>query len=298
MSINGEDVGTFDEVNAWWREVLADVAPQSVRDNRHIDVEALVADRRKTPARHHRTGRNDWDFQPSAFLPAVIGIADPESPAYRAGLRTFDIVTGLAVSRCAAYGPRAHMLENRGETVPVTYLRPVSSQMPSAAWRRWPSSIPASFANARFRLGHGLLTAPGWNWPISTRGRPRGVLPLPCRGCAPATRCCVSMTKPCQRGRPSSSESSVLPIDRSHRTTSPPATIGGAHSGTFQIAARGIRRLDQGQIAKNNVLRVEHWVAVGTGDKVAHPAPISLCRRQSPRGNLRRHADDRVAFVR
>ena len=56
---------------------------------------------------------------------AVVGISDAGSPAYRAGLRTFDVITsvrGKPVQTLAELEKR--VADNRGETVPVTYLRP------------------------------------------------------------------------------------------------------------------------------------------------------------------------------
>jgi regulator of sigma E protease len=55
----------------------------------------------------------------------VIGIPNSESPAYRAGLRSFDLITqvgGAPVKKfmdlTAAFG------DNAGETLPITSLRP------------------------------------------------------------------------------------------------------------------------------------------------------------------------------
>jgi regulator of sigma E protease len=62
---------------------------------------------------------------------AVIGILDKSSPAYRAGLRTFDVITEVRGQPVATYADLEKLLgENRGETVPVTYLRP--TQVPRA----------------------------------------------------------------------------------------------------------------------------------------------------------------------
>src|SRR5690606_17127298 len=57
---------------------------------------------------------------------AVIGVPEPESPAYRAGLRTFDVITHIAGKQVRRFMDLEQELEtNLGETVPVTYLRPV-----------------------------------------------------------------------------------------------------------------------------------------------------------------------------
>ena len=57
---------------------------------------------------------------------AVIGVGKPDSPAFRAGLRTFDVVAEVRGRPVRTYADLASMFDdNRGETVPVTYLRPV-----------------------------------------------------------------------------------------------------------------------------------------------------------------------------
>ncbi len=56
---------------------------------------------------------------------AVVGIRNPESPAYRAGLRTLDLVTEVRGTPVANFAELEKQLaENHGETVPVTFLRP------------------------------------------------------------------------------------------------------------------------------------------------------------------------------
>jgi regulator of sigma E protease len=56
---------------------------------------------------------------------AVVGITDQQSPAYRAGLRTFDLITEVRGQPVASFADLEKLIrENRGETVPVTYLRP------------------------------------------------------------------------------------------------------------------------------------------------------------------------------
>jgi len=64
-------------------------------------------------------------IQPRAPAP-VIGVPSPDSPAYRAGLRTFDVVTHVAGREVERFMDldRA-FVDNREVTVPVTYLRPV-----------------------------------------------------------------------------------------------------------------------------------------------------------------------------
>ena len=56
---------------------------------------------------------------------AVIGVPRPDSAAYRAGLRTFDVVIlvgGKPIKRFVDL--ETALRDNRGENMPVTYLRP------------------------------------------------------------------------------------------------------------------------------------------------------------------------------
>ncbi len=56
---------------------------------------------------------------------AVVGVTRTDAPAYRAGLRTFDVVIEVRGRPTPTFADlEAALLENRGETVPVTYLRP------------------------------------------------------------------------------------------------------------------------------------------------------------------------------
>jgi regulator of sigma E protease len=103
------------------------------RDNRHTDVEVTTEEmvqRRGGDARQGELELNErvgWlGIQPSAPA-AVVGVANPDSPAYRAGLRTFDVITnvgGVPVRRFMDL--TSALSENAGETLPVTYMRPVS----------------------------------------------------------------------------------------------------------------------------------------------------------------------------
>jgi regulator of sigma E protease len=127
MAINGQDVGTFDEVK---RIVAKNPAKPLLfkvfRNNRHVDVEitsAEVIEKRELEI-FERVGT--IGVQPSAPAP-VIGVADAASPAFRAGLRTFDVVTQIAGKNVRRYMDlEAELQKNLGETVPVAYLRPVS----------------------------------------------------------------------------------------------------------------------------------------------------------------------------
>ena len=125
LSIDGEEIGTYSELaravqknpgrqlllkvfrNASYVEVA--VTPEEVVERREFDMV-------------ERVGK--LGIYPS--LPrAVIGVPRPDSAAYRAGLRTFDMVIlvgGRPIKRFVDL--EAALRDNRGENMPITYLRP------------------------------------------------------------------------------------------------------------------------------------------------------------------------------
>src|SRR5689334_11055690 len=115
MSVNGEEIGTFDEL----KRIIAKSPGRTLRlkvfrDNKHVDVEVVVEDtiERKELEIVERIGT--IGIQPSPPAP-VVGIPNAESPAYRAGLRTFDFIThvgGAPVRRFADLGDA--LVENAG----------------------------------------------------------------------------------------------------------------------------------------------------------------------------------------
>src|SRR5690606_31654592 len=96
MAIDGEDIGTFDELK---RIVEANpggnLTFKVFRDNRHVDVEVPVQERRRHLQLDIVESYGTVGIQPNSPA-AVVGISSPESPAYRAGLRTFDVITQVA----------------------------------------------------------------------------------------------------------------------------------------------------------------------------------------------------------
>jgi regulator of sigma E protease len=64
----------------------------------------------------------------ASFLAPVVGVPRPDTPAWRAGLRTFDRLTTVGGRKVERWVDLVDALaENRGDTVLVTYLRPVRS---------------------------------------------------------------------------------------------------------------------------------------------------------------------------
>lgn len=127
MAVNGQDVGTFDEL----KRIVSKNPSKPVRftvfrDNKQVEVEVTAEEtvERRELDIVERVGT--VGIQPSAPA-AVIGIANTDSPAFRAGLRSFDVITHVAGQPVRRFMDLDRALsENRGETVPVTYLRPVT----------------------------------------------------------------------------------------------------------------------------------------------------------------------------
>ena len=138
MSVNGEDVGTFDEVKRIVARNPASLIRFKVfRDNKHVEVEVTSdevvggdeLDGSLSAAQHQNLGlfeRVGSVGIKSSAPAAVVGVRDANSPAYRAGLRSFDVVTHIAGKRVRRYMDlEAELRDNQGETVPVTYMRPL-----------------------------------------------------------------------------------------------------------------------------------------------------------------------------
>ncbi|MEO6420220.1 MAG: site-2 protease family protein, partial [Polyangiaceae bacterium] len=96
------------------------------RDGKNVDVDVTPAD--ETEVREldivEHVGR--IGFHPS-FPAPILGVPRTDSPAYRAGLRTFDRVTAINGKKVDRLIDLVSALSaNRGDTVVLAYLRPVS----------------------------------------------------------------------------------------------------------------------------------------------------------------------------
>lgn len=126
LEVNGEEVGTFDEVRRIVEKSPGETLVFRVfRDNRHVSVEVPVQEQKRKLEFDLIERYGTVGIQPNSPA-AVVGITAPDSPAYRAGLRTFDVVTFVAGRPIRRFMDLERELEhNRGETVPITYMRPV-----------------------------------------------------------------------------------------------------------------------------------------------------------------------------
>lgn len=125
LSIDGEEIGTYAELartvrKSPGRELLLKVFRQASYVEVPVTPEEVIE--RRELEMVERVGK--LGIYPS--LPrAVIGVPRPDSAAYRAGLRTFDVVIlvgGKPIKRFVDL--EAALRDNRGENMPITYLRP------------------------------------------------------------------------------------------------------------------------------------------------------------------------------
>lgn len=273
MAVNGQEVGTFDELKriiakSWGKTLRFQV----FRNSKHVLVDVTVQDtvERRELDISERVGT--IGIQPSPPAP-VIGVADVESPAYRAGLRTFDFIThvgGLPVRRFMDLDSTFD--GNAGETLPVTYLRPsvvrdalggladlavfeagVVALTPNANGTTleertgidladlYPAIVPEDsvFYKAGLRPGDKILElddepVPAWS-----------------------TFCERMLASP----------------DRPHHVVYRTARDGRERSGTIQLRREDFTD-EHGQSFERYVLQIQHWIPVAPEERVSHPAPL------------------------
>ncbi|RYE86135.1 MAG: PDZ domain-containing protein, partial [Myxococcales bacterium] len=125
LEVDGHEIGTFSELQraiaqAPGREVKLKV----FRSLSYVDVEVTPEEIIESDGLDQNATVGRLGILPHAPAPAI-GISNPDSPAYRAGLRTFDVLTSIGGRPVKLFSDVAKVIDdNRGETVPVTYLRP------------------------------------------------------------------------------------------------------------------------------------------------------------------------------
>jgi regulator of sigma E protease len=273
MSVKGEEVGTFDEV----KRIISKNPGKTLkfvvfRDNRHVTVEIPVED---------TTERKDFDvnerigsigIQPSSPAP-VIGVSNPESPAYRAGLRTFDVITSVGGRSVRRFMDLDDMFGGDvGETLPVTYLRPTSV----------PEALGGLADMAVYEAGVVALTPdPNGNTLLERTGIDLAdlyvaILPpdsyLHKAGLRPGDKILKLDDEPV--GAWSTFRERVFASpDRQHRIDYLCARDGRVRYGKFQMRREDFTD-EHGQTFARYVLPIQHWAPVAPEERVAHPAPI------------------------
>jgi regulator of sigma E protease len=125
LEVDGQHISTFAEL----RRIIgkspnAELKLKVFRANEHVEVVVIPEEKLVDKPLGIVDHVGEIGIKPSRPA-AVIGIVGPDSPAYRAGLRTFDLVTDVRGQPVNTFDDlEAVLRDNRGETVPVTYLRP------------------------------------------------------------------------------------------------------------------------------------------------------------------------------
>ena len=273
MSVNGEEVATFDEVKRIITKSPGRVLHFKVfRDNRHVDVEVTSEDTVEKRELDITERVGSVGIQPSAPS-AVIGVPNPESPAYRAGLRTFDIVTnvgGLPVRRFNDL--TVAFRDNAGETLPITYLRPVSV----------PNALGGLADVAVLEAGVVALTPDAAGTSLFERTGLEladlyaAVVPEDANfykaGLRPGDKVLKLDEEPVAAWS-TFRERVLAQPDRPHRIDYQAARDGVVRSGTFQVRREDFTD-DHGQSFARYVLQIQHWVPLAPEERVEHSAPL------------------------
>jgi len=125
VSIDGQEVETFPEV----QRIVAQRAGVPLRfvvdrDGRRVDVQVTPADEIEPTELDVVKHVGRVGILPS-FPAPVVGIPRADSPAYRAGMRTFDRITAINGRKVDRFIDLVDGLaKNRGDTVVLAYLRP------------------------------------------------------------------------------------------------------------------------------------------------------------------------------
>lgn len=125
-AIDGNPVATYPDV----QRLLAGKAGSRVtlvvtRDGREIGVEVLPVRVARDREREIAEDADVLGFLPGLPAP-VIGVPTVDSPAYRAGLRTFDRIVSIGGRRVTSMQELVQILAaNRGDTVTLSFMRPI-----------------------------------------------------------------------------------------------------------------------------------------------------------------------------
>jgi regulator of sigma E protease len=273
MAINGQEIGTFDEL----RRIVAKNPSKPLRfkvfrDNKHVEVE-IVAEETVERGELDTITRVGTIGISSSAPASVIGVSHSDSPAYRAGLRTFDVITSVGGRPVRRFMDLEQVLaENHGETLPVTYLRPVS--LPAAL---------GGFADmAVFEAGVVALTPDTSGIDLVSRTGLEladlyaAVVPedstLYKAGLRPGDKV-MRLDGEDVPAWSSLIEQLRAAPDRAHHIDFWSAREGRVRSGTFQIRREDFTD-DRGQAFARYVLSVAHWLPVAPEERVDHPGPI------------------------
>jgi regulator of sigma E protease len=274
MSIDGQEIATFDDLKRAVSKSAGKTLKLGVfRDNRDVEVEITVED---------TTERRDLDLiehvgtigiQPSAPAP-VIGVSSPSSPAYRAGLRTFDLITSVGGQPLRRFMDLEDAFDaDLGGTLPVTYLRPVPV----------PNALGGLADMAVFEAGVVALT-PDPNGTtllertgIETADLYVAIVPADSYLSKAGLHAGDKLLRLDGDAVPAWStfrEKVFAAPDRQHRFEYFSARDGRVRSGEFQMRREEFSDPRGQTFRRQYVLPIQHWTPVSPEERVAHPSPV------------------------
>ncbi len=134
VSIDGQPVASFPEVQALVSKKTGKLVHMVVqRDGKRADIEITPADEIEElePVELEMVEHVGRIGIAPSYPAAVIGVPRTDSPAYRAGLRTFDQITSVNGRRIDRFVELVQILtKSRGDTVTVTFMRPIRAPGP------------------------------------------------------------------------------------------------------------------------------------------------------------------------
>jgi regulator of sigma E protease len=281
MAVNGEEIGTFDELK---RIVAKNPAKPLVfkvfREYKHVDVEIVAAeslatsffnDSEQRPLDNPEERIGTVGIQPSAPA-AVVGVV-ADSPAYRAGLRTFDVITHVAGRPVDRYiDLEAELAGNLAETVPVTYLRPTEVDGALGGLAEMAVFEAGVIALTPLPTGTSLLERTG----IELADMYVSHLPRDSYLYRAGLRPGDKILRLDDEDVPAWStfrERVWAERDRAHRIEFLSERDGRLRSGTFQMRREDFTD-EHGQTFARYVFGVRHWVPLAPAGWVEHPYPV------------------------
>ncbi len=126
LSIEGTEVASFPDIQAIVQKNAGKTLHFKIeRDGRQQELTIVPKDESELKDLDIEEHNGRIGVQPN-FPAPVIGVPKPDSPAYRAGLRTFDRITAINGRKVERFTELAEILaQNRGDAVVLAYLRPV-----------------------------------------------------------------------------------------------------------------------------------------------------------------------------
>jgi regulator of sigma E protease len=281
MAVNGEEIGTFDEL----KRIVAKNPAKPItfkvfRDFHHLDVEivasetlanAFFSEAEQSPLDNPEERIGTVGIQPSAPA-AVVGV-QADSPAYRAGLRTFDVITHVAGKRVERYiDLEAELAQNRGETVPVAYLRP--NEVPDALGGLAEMAVfePGVVALTPLPQGQNLLDRTGIELCDMYVSQVPQDSYLYRAGLRPGDKI-LRLDDEEIRAWSVFRERVWAERDGAHRIEFLSERDSRLRSGTFQMRREDFSD-EHGQTFARYVFGVRHWVPLAAAGWVEHPYPV------------------------